>query len=494
MVSVAALVLLATAATRAAEDQGDKIIRESVLRLSATQRGPQYLQPWRRANPQPVTGSATVIDGQRILTNAHLVMYASEIYVQPYQSADRTPAKVAALAPGLDLALLEVGDKDFFKGRPGLKMSPDLPQVKDVVSAYGYPVGGVDMSITKGAVARIEYAMLSNARGLRIEVDAAIGPGSSGGPAIVDGRMIGVVFGMSLLEQKIGFVIPTEEIVAFLGNIRGGKYEGKLQMWDELQTLENDALRAKLQIDKATTGVLVHKPHAAAADYPLKKGDIITRIHDYTIDNSGMVLVKENLRLPFSYLVPKLAQDNRIRLTILRQGETRTIVLPVSAREGDYLLQPLEGRYPSYFVWGPLVFSPATGDLVEALAPYVSQHWSSHDSPLILRQNELAAFAGEEFVMICTMLPHKTSKGYGSPAGRVVATINGVPIRNLRHLVETLRDSTAQFMEFEVAGRYGETLVFDRQEVLDSMEDILADNGIRQQSSDDLRGAWQKKP
>ena len=41
-------------------------------------------------------------------------------------------------------------------------------------------------------MARIEYDMYeTGTAGLRIQVDAAINPGNSDGPAVVDGKMIG---------------------------------------------------------------------------------------------------------------------------------------------------------------------------------------------------------------------------------------------------------------------------------------------------------------
>jgi len=483
--------LLPHAAAFGAEDKTDKAIRSSVLKVLATQRGPHYLRPWTRANPRSVTGSAVVIEGGKILTNAHLVVFASQIYVQPYQSSEKIPAKVEALATGIDLALLSVEEKDFFKTRPGLAMSPDLPKVRDVVNVYGYPVGGVDMSITKGAVARIEYLAYGMINGLRVEVDAAIGPGSSGGPAIVNGRMIGVVYGMSNLGQKMGFVIPTEEITAFLSDVADGTYHGKLHIWEYVQTLENDALRAKLELKKETTGVLVRRIRRNAADLPLKKGDVVTKIHDHAIDNDGRVQIKEHLRLPFTYLVPKLARDGKVRLTVLRDGKTSAIDVPVSYTHGDPLLKPLFDKYPSYFVWGPLAFSPAGAEAVNALGRYLAPQWTVQESPLIRRRHDFTAFDGEELVMVTTMFPHKTSKGYGSPLGRIVREVDGVAIRNLKHLVETLRDAKGKFVQFEFQGKYAETLVFDRQEVLDSMEDILTDNAIRRQCSPDLTDTWE---
>ena len=74
--------------------------------------------------------------------------------------------------------------------------------------------------------------------------------------------------------------------------------------------------------------------------------------------------------------------------------------------------------------------------------------------------------------------------------GQVVKTVNGTRISNLRHLVETLGTIKDPYVEFEFHEKSAETLVFDRQEVLAAMDDILSDNNISQPCSVDLCGAW----
>jgi WD40 repeat protein len=96
----------------------------------------------------------------------------------------------------------------------------------------------------------------------------------------------------------------------------------------------------------------------------------------------------------------------------------------------------------------------------------------------------------EELVAVTAMLPYKITKGYGDPSGQVVKEVNGKRIRNLRHFVETLGQLNDAFVEFEFHEKYVETLVFERTEVLASMEDILTDNNIGHPCSADLRSAW----
>ena len=78
---------------------------------------------------------------------------------------------------------------------------------------------------------------------LRIQIDAAVNPGNSGGPALVGDKMIGLVNSGIRGADNIGYIIPSEEVDLFLNDIGDGKYDGKPMIRDQLQTLENDALR-----------------------------------------------------------------------------------------------------------------------------------------------------------------------------------------------------------------------------------------------------------
>ena len=162
----------------------------------------------------------------------------------------------------------------FFDAHPAIKRASELPQIKDTVLAYGFPTGGTSLSITKGIVSRIEFVPYNfPVSGLRIQVDAAINPGNSGGPAIAGDKMIGLVFSKlgGKDTQSIGYIIPNEEVDLFLKDIAGGHYDGKPAMYDELQTLENPALRDYLKLDKSVEGMVVHRPYKNDASYPLER-------------------------------------------------------------------------------------------------------------------------------------------------------------------------------------------------------------------------------
>src|SRR5207302_1627537 len=236
---------------------------------------PDLFRPWTKQPPSEVTASGVVVEGKRILTNAHVVLYTSQVQIQANQAGDKISATVTAVAPDIDLAVLKLDDESFFNTRPPLPRASALPQIKDAVLAYGFPTGGTSLSITKGIVSRIEFVPYSHSvSGLRIQIDAAINPGNSGGPAVAGDKMIGLAFSHLGNAQNIGYIIPNEEIELFLKDIADGRYDGKPAMYDELQTLENPALRAFLKLDSSVQGVVVHQPLATSASYPLKEWDV----------------------------------------------------------------------------------------------------------------------------------------------------------------------------------------------------------------------------
>jgi hypothetical protein len=95
--------------------------------------------------------------------------------------------------------------------------------------------------------------------------------------------------------------------------------------------------------------------------------------------------------------------------------------------------------------------------------------------------------------VLLDMFPHRTTKGFEKTNYYAVAQVNGTPIRNLRHLAETLRDTADDRVAISFVEKETPVLVFDRREILDAADDILSENGIRKICSDDLKGVWEAK-
>jgi S1-C subfamily serine protease len=268
---------------------------DSVVRVFATLRVPNPVRPWVKQDSVEMMGTGVVIDGKQILTNAHVVTYATEIKVQGRHGGDRFDARVTSIGPAIDLATLAVDDASFFEKRPPIPRAAKRPGPNSAVALLGFPIGGNNLAVTRGVVSRIDYAAFTAfTEGMRIQVDATVAQGNSGGPALVDGKMLGLTFSRLGAGQSGGYVIPNEEIDLYLDDVKDGRYDGKLRINDYYQPLENDALRARLGLAKSARGIMVRKPGSHDPAYPLREGDVVTRIGAAAIDNEGTVEFEEN--------------------------------------------------------------------------------------------------------------------------------------------------------------------------------------------------------
>src|ERR1700677_2966943 len=189
--SLLALLSLALAPLRAADDA----LQSSVVKVFVVQKAPDYYQPWQMSYQVPVSGSGFVIDGHRILTNAHVV--ADQVNIQVMKAGDthKATARLLFVADDADLAELTVDEPGFFDNTKPVSFG-DMPHQRDHVAAYGFPAGGEELSITEGVVSRIEVQPYAHAGDelLTVQTDAAINPGNSGGPVFKNGKFVGVSF------------------------------------------------------------------------------------------------------------------------------------------------------------------------------------------------------------------------------------------------------------------------------------------------------------
>ncbi len=471
------------------------LLEKSVVKVFSTLRGPDPFKPWGKASPQEVTGSGVVIEGQRILTNAHVVEYASQVQIQTGQDGDKLPATVVAISRSMDLALLQLDDKQFFTNHAAVVRSNKLPEITDAVYAYGYPTGGNSLSITKGIVSRIEFVDYDGSvSGLRIQVDAAINPGNSGGPVIADDKMIGLAFSGLLNAQNIGYIIPNEEIELFLKDVADKKMEGKPILLDITQTLENPVLRDYLHLDKSVEGCIIHRPYKETPDYALQEWDVVTHIGEIPIDNQCMVKLRPNVRVMFKYQVQKAAKNGYVALSILRAGKALRVNAPVYTGR-PHLISDLQGGYPSYFIFGPIVFSRATVEFLSLISNNAAAlNGNAYNAnPLVTQRGDMPSKDREELVVVSSpFFPHKLVTGYSNRFGAVIYSINETKIKSLAHLVQTLRDLKDDLIVIHFDQRYGETIVLPRKQMLAETENVLSDNGIRSQGSNDMMAIWNK--
>jgi hypothetical protein len=218
--------------------------------------------------------------------------------------------------------------------------------------------------------------------------------------------MIGLAFSGAANAQNIGYIIPNEEVELFLADVADGSYNGKPAMVDDIQTLENPALRSFLKLDKSVEGAVVQRPRSNDPAYPLREWDVITRIGDAPIDNQAMVKLGSNLRVRFQYKVQQLAKQGKVPVTLVRDGKTMEVQVPVGGAQ-KMLMPELDGSYPSFFIYGPIVFSRASAEFASFTTtnPQIMTVMSYLASPLVTKRGDFADAAREELVVVASASP-----------------------------------------------------------------------------------------
>ncbi len=160
-----------------------------------------------------------------LLTNAHVIRNSSDIFVRTSSDEDFS-VTVVAEDPVYDLALLKVvGTPRLF---PVLPMGQsDQLSVGEIVLGVGNPLG-LGHTVTQGIISQtgrnLDRVEVENGRQIEyLQTDAAINPGSSGGPLItLTGAWIGVNTAGYTQAQNIGFAVPSHQAREFLSSVLAG--------------------------------------------------------------------------------------------------------------------------------------------------------------------------------------------------------------------------------------------------------------------------------
>ena len=165
------------------EEQKFQGLLKGLVQIFTTSAEPLFEQPWTKAVPSSSTGSGFIIDvsNRLLLTNAHCVTHARVIQVRKEGDVDKHEARILSICHQVDIAILTIDDNKFWEGADVITFGR-LPSMHQHVDVIGYPTGGNTVCITSGVVSRIDFTSYTQSReaNLCIQIDAAINPGNSG--------------------------------------------------------------------------------------------------------------------------------------------------------------------------------------------------------------------------------------------------------------------------------------------------------------------------
>ena len=285
-------------------------IYESVVRVEANTIQFQWTAPFVKSRAPSSSGTGFIIDKLgHIVTCFHVVDQAVHLFVTlPKSGQERIPAKIVAIYPEMDLAIIKISTKKPCKFLE-LGNSDNVNIGKEVL-AIGYPLGQDKLKITKGIISGVQNNY--------IQTDAPINPGNSGGPLLYNGAVIGINTAkvVEVGTEGVGYANP----INILKSVQRRMLSTKTKpVADENSSIVSYLKDGIVKIESSSLGILVDKctkeimsyihcecpsgiqitsifknSPLLIGEYPSKVGDILCAIEDYEIDNNGECSVPWN--------------------------------------------------------------------------------------------------------------------------------------------------------------------------------------------------------
>jgi S1-C subfamily serine protease len=232
--------------------------------------------------------------------------------------------------PESDISLLRLDDETL----PTVELA-DSDKVRrgEWVLAFGSPFG-LNQTVTHGIISATDRGQINLGSTIRIkeflQTDAAINPGSSGGPLVgLDGKIIGIntaIASKSGDNSGVSFSIPANMVKRIATQLieKGVVSRGYLgvQLASTLEPAE--ALRLGLTRVSGALVEIVHNGTPAEAA-GLKAGDVILKLEDVALRDENHLI----------NLISTLPPGQKVRLVVWRDRSSQSSVVTI----GEYPLK-----------------------------------------------------------------------------------------------------------------------------------------------------------
>jgi S1-C subfamily serine protease len=492
------------------KEQRSGITYGAVIHFTTHVVKPNVLKPWKAHDPTQSTGTGFCISNRQIVTNNHVVDFSSSIRVERHGKPGNFEARLLCKSSLCDLALLTVDDDAFWEDVPHVSLQDHLPMLDDTVIAVGYPLGAKSVTVTRGVVSNVALADLSltevNPKQLQVQIDAAINPGNSGGPVFNadTGKVVGVAFAGKANTQGNGFIIAVPVLKLFLTTYertRNPNWGLLPELGITTESLENPIMRKHCfggDMPEHREGCLITAVDKhSVADGNLQVGDILLQIDGMAVSEKGDVVYRGDEWVHWHYLVTRKPVGDTVEVVTLRQDEARGCMierrLKMELKPVMRLMPRVMGvdYFPSYVILGGLVILPAGFPLavanLEQSGGTVNPLYIALDT--LMRSGQLNE-VDEQVCVLGAVLPHRSNVSYERMTGKIVSKVNGVEVKNMRHLVSLISkiDSGLIIVDFksQPEDRCRSHVVFDVGSMRSSESEILTLNKIAQWCSPEL--------
>jgi S1-C subfamily serine protease len=287
-------------------------------------------QPDQGSQKQTVGGGSGFFitsDGY-ILTNRHVVDDSTADYTVVTNDGKEYKAKVLAVDPVRDAAVIKVDGNNFPVATLG---DSDTIKIGETAVAIGNSLGEFSNSVSRGIISGLRRNLnagsgfgdterLTNI----IQTDAAINPGNSGGPLLdINGNVIGINVAVAQGAQNVGFALPINQAKRIIDQVRNGTKISVPYLGVRYITIDSSVQKdAQLPFDY---GVLVLRgnkmtdlaviPGSPADKAGIVENDIILEINGQKIDTNSQL----------GDLIAKYNVGDTVTLKIWHKGNTKDV-------------------------------------------------------------------------------------------------------------------------------------------------------------------------
>ena len=268
-------------------------------------------------------GSGFIVDNKGfIVTNDHVVAGARKIEVI-FHDNTKTKARLVGRDEASDVALIKVSASDRLI--PADLGDSDKVQVGQLAFALGAPFG-LDRTFTVGIISA-KQRRVDNSRYSRIQTDASINVGNSGGPLLnVFGEVVGInqsIYSTTGGSVGIGFAIPINDAKNVIKQLRKEKRViGKPSLGVHIG-IPARTLREDLGLGRQAGVVVIQVLRGSSAQQAgLREYDFI-----YSVNGKA---IKTNKDLVSA--VQKAGVGGKLKLKIIRKGKKKSITAKVGER------------------------------------------------------------------------------------------------------------------------------------------------------------------
>jgi serine protease Do len=342
-----------------------KTINNAVVRINSESININWQIPYLLKSPSKGSGTGFFIDSHHILTCAHVIDKAKNIYIEiPGFTNEKYSCEIVGICPEFDIGLLKIinysskyfvkiGNSDILKS--GMEVFV-VGYPRSYTASSNNPINNLKYTI--GVISGQQYGL--------IQTDSAINPGNSGGPLFYKDCVIGINSLKLVAEdvENVAYAIPINYYKIIKDDFKNKIIYRPALGFEFINTDEN--ILEDLTNKKIKKGIIVSKIYEGSIlkNTKIKEGSILTKINNMEINNYGLVnKVWVGTKLNLDTVLNLYKKDENIKLTYFptsinnsekKKEKTITVKLKSNIPKIRELFPTFEEI--NYFVLGGIIF------------------------------------------------------------------------------------------------------------------------------------------